>query len=183
MRHSVAVGAGRLAALVLIVAACSGTTIIDEGTLDSSPAGSNDLVDVGPAAGTDEPVELFAAAQIAALAGDCEEGDELACDILYQASALDSPEETLARSCGGRDPAGDGFCTPGIRQSLDGIWFDDRSPGLDDAEDACLDGDLTACDFLFFRSEIGSTHEEIGTTCGGRIDIALPDCRTALADD
>ena len=59
-------------------------------------------------------------------------------DILYQASALDSAEEAVARSCGGREPADDGFCTPGIRPARDGIWFDERSPGLAAVEDACL---------------------------------------------
>jgi hypothetical protein len=41
---------------------------------------------------------------------------------------------------------------------------------------------MTACDFLYYRSPIGSQLEEIGSTCGGRINVALPDCRSTIAE-
>lgn len=39
-----------------------------------------------------------------ALADACRAGDNVACDELWLASPIDSPEEQLAESCGGRSP-------------------------------------------------------------------------------
>ena len=182
-------------AMAVVLAACTGTTVISEGTRGSEPASTPEAAERASAPDDDEDTDdqqavdapgdvgLIGQDQIVGLTVDCAAGSDLACDILFQASTLDSPEEELARTCGGRRSAADDFCTEAIERDESGIWFDDASPGLAAVEDACRDGDLTACDFLYFRSEIGSVHEELGTTCGGRVDVAIPDCRTALGGD
>lgn len=121
--------------------------------------------------------------QLAGLVDDCTDGNDLACDILYQTSALDSDEETLALTCGGRRVEEPSFCTEGIERDGINIWFDDNSPGLVAVVDACEIGEMTACDFLYFRSAIGSFYEELGNTCGGRTEVAIPDCRTVFDAD
>lgn len=207
LRRALAVRAG-VAAVVVLLAACSGTTIISEGTLGSPPAQdqpatstdgdaessgeptaeptADDELDQSDPAEREpsdtEPPGLVGQAQVESLARDCEAGSDPACDILFQVSAAASTEEELARDCGGRGPATDGFCTEGIDSSADGIWFDESSPGLPAVELACREGDATSCDFLYTRSAVGSAYEELGLSCGGRVEVAVPDCRTALAD-
>ena len=41
-------------------------------------------------------------AELDALADQCRNGDDAACDDLWLTSPIDSPEEQLAESCGGR---------------------------------------------------------------------------------
>ncbi len=36
--------------------------------------------------------------------------------------------------------------------------------------EGCRDGDLDACDSLYFQTPVGSEYEEYGSTCGGRAD-------------
>jgi len=125
---------------------------------------------------------LGGAEQLEELRNDCEAGSLIACDVLFQLSDFDSEEETIALACGGRADSTDGFCTNGIVAAEGALFFDEDSEGLDAVIDRCVDdADLTACDFLFFRSGPNSDTEEIGGTCGGRVDVAVPDCRTFLA--
>lgn len=208
-----------LLALILVCAACSSTTVIQEGML-ASPApdvllpaaepevttdepdvrGDRDLGDTDaddetddssdtPSADDSESTEDADAAddfglggdeQIQSLITDCQDGSDMACDILYSTSPVDSPAEEVALSCGGRSDEFVRFCTEGIESAFGNVWFAESSPGLPAALASCEDGDMTACDFLYFRSAVGSEYEEIGNTCGGRTVVALPDCRTAF---
>lgn len=193
--------ASALFALLLLTAACTATTVIGEGRL-SEPAGtettsergdrapasddtaSSDDGDDAAAESTDDgPVSLGDDELIAAWSDVCRDGSDLACDVLFTITERDSEAETLARTCGGRSDVEVRFCTPDIEPFEDRLWFDAESPGLPDVVDDCETGDLVSCDFLYFRSEVGSRYEEIGNTCGGQVAIAIPDCRTALADE
>lgn len=205
--------------LVLLSAACSSTTVIQEGML-ASPASDVLLPAVEPEVTTDEPdvrgdrdlgdtdaddetddssdtpsaddsestedtdgeddFGLGGDEQIESLITDCEDGSDMACDILYSTSPVDSPAEEVALTCGGRSDEFVRFCTEGIDSAFGNVWFAESSPGLPAALASCEDGDMTACDFLYFRSAVGSDFEEIGNTCGGRTVVALPDCRTAF---
>lgn len=51
-------------------------------------------------------------------------------------------------------------------------------PALDGLAEACFDGDLFACDTLFFRSDVDTELEAYGQTCGGRVGAAAgaPGC-------
>ncbi len=126
---------------------------------------------------------LGGAEQLGALLTDCEAGSDLACDILFQLSDFDSVEETAALTCGGRSEIERLFCTEGIDAAANELSFDVTSDGLERVVGQCEDdGDMTACDFLYYRSPVDSDLEEIGATCGGRVTVAVPDCRTLLAD-
>ena len=46
---------------------------------------------------------------------------------------------------------------------------------LDDLASQCEEGDLDACDDLFFDSDEGSPYQLYGTTCGGRIPSVASD--------
>jgi len=122
---------------------------------------------------------LGGAEQLQGLLDDCEGDNDLACDILFQISEFDSEEEAAALTCGGRSEAEVAFCTADIDAGDDGLVFDADSAGLDRVVEACEDeANMTACDFLFYRSPLDSEFQEIGGTCGGRVDVAIPDCRT-----
>jgi hypothetical protein len=46
--------------------------------------------------------------------------------------------------------------------------------GCDALYDECEDGDMHACNDLYFAAAIGSDYEEFGGTCGGRIESGDP---------
>lgn len=120
----------------------------------------------------------------------CFEGDMEACDELFSITDLESDLEAYAQTCGGRIEEQDG--APGCADRFGGgapaDAGDAQAPGdltddpeLDDSTpeeianfealaDECFEGDLAACDDLFFQTPIGSDFEEYGTTCGGRLD-------------
>ena len=190
--------------LALIAAACSSTTVLGEGRLgvpeQSAPAldASDTLDDAGEAteetdadAGdTDAGETLFDRDDPAASLGDdelieawsaeCLDGSDLACDVLFTITERGSEAEEIARTCGGRSDVEVRFCTPDIDPFEDRLWFSADSAGLPDVVADCESGDLISCDFLYFRSEVGSSYEELGNSCGGRVAIAVPDCRSAL---
>ena len=148
-------------------------------------AGDDDRADEDrvESAAPSEGFGLGGAAQLESLLVDCESGSDLACDILFQLSDFDSEEEVAATTCGGRSDITVVFCTPDVNAEGQTSVFDITSDGLDAVVIACTDGsDMTACDFLYFRSPIGSELEAIGATCGDRVEVAVPDCRTALDD-
>jgi hypothetical protein len=63
----------------------------------------------------------------------------------------------------------------------DVTFDDDVDDDREDADlralhDACDDGDMAACDELYFEAPIGSDEEEFGSTCGGRRDDTNGDC-------
>jgi hypothetical protein len=132
-------------------------------------------VDIGEGFG------LGGAEQLRSLLADCEDGNDLACDILYRISPFDSAEEDAAVTCGGRADVAVTFCTAGIDAGEDELVFDPNSAGLERVIEACqVDGNMTACDFLYYRSPIDSEFQEIGGTCGGRVNVAVPDCRSII---
>ncbi len=45
-------------------------------------------------------------------------------------------------------------------------------PALNALAQDCFDGDMSACDDLFFQAPVDSDYERYGNTCGGRIDEA-----------
>lgn len=61
----------------------------------------------------------------------------------------------------------------------------DQPPSIADPELAtlaqdCFDGSGTACDELFFDTEVGTPEEEYGNTCGGRFDASPGLCADAI---
>lgn len=186
--------------LALIAGACSSTTVLGEGRLterDQSERSNEasdttgNIVDEGN--DPDDPADEFETRGdepgansgdddlIEAWSEECVDGSNLGCDILFTITERGSEAEALARTCGGRSEVEVRFCTSDIDAFEDRLWFDPESAGLPDVVTDCESGDLISCDFLYFRSEVGSSYEEIGNSCGGRVAIAVPDCRSALA--
>jgi len=120
----------------------------------------------------------------------CFEGDMDACDELFSITEVDSDLEAYSQTCGGRIDEQDG--APNCADRFGGGAAQDageaQAPGdlTDDPEldasspegianfgelaDQCFEGDLGACDELFFQTPIGSDFEAYGTTCGGRLE-------------
>ena len=67
----------------------------------------------------------------------------------------------------------DAFEDDGFEETEDEIGAD---ADLDELHSACEDGDMEACDDLYFESPVGSDEEEFGSTCGGRRDEQNGDC-------
>ena len=155
----------------------------DRGDRSDGPAGDEAEDSLSPRELEEaEGFGLGGAEQIEGLLTDCDAGSDLACDVLFQLSDFNSPEEAAAMTCAGRSTDARAFCTDGIEPETGQLFFDIDSEGLDAIVTLCEDdGDLTACDFLYFRSPVESEFEEIGATCGGRVAVAVPDCRTFLA--
>lgn len=152
----------------------------DTGAADAAAEDDDDTVTGGETDAT-EGFGLGGAEQIESLVDDCQDDNDLACDILFQISAFNSDEERTAVTCGGRSDAEVSFCTAGIDAGADEFLFDPDSDGLDRVVEACeVDGNMTACDFLYYRSPIDSEFQEIGGTCGGRVNVAVPDCRSII---
>ena len=107
----------------------------------------------------------------------CDGGDDRACDLLFVNASQESEYWLLAIDCAGRGET-DGFCTEGIVAASDG-FADASSPGLEVLTVDCEAGDMIACDTLFGIAQIGTTAENTGYTCGGKIAVgAIPNCRT-----
>ena len=89
----------------------------------------------------------------------CADGDDWACQLLWEESPIDSEYESFALTCGGRDCD---ITTLGIPMK----YGDDNY--LDDLYDSCADGDDWACQLLWEESPIDSEYESFALTCGGR---------------
>lgn len=100
--------------------------------------------------------------------------------LLYRSDIEDLADRTddLGLSClggsmgtgattGGDGGDGGAGTTIGDAAPLPDTFEDPSLQGL--AED-CRDGDLPACDDLYFQSALGSPEEDYGDTCGGRTD-------------
>ncbi len=114
-----------------------------------------------------------------ALYDSCANGDMIACDDLYWESPIDSEYETFGRSCGGGLEANGGGSCAETQRGSDATYGDD--PRLDALYDSCADGDMAACDQLFWESPISSEYETFGNLCGGRSESFLfGDCETTF---
>jgi len=201
-----------LAVLLALTSACSSSTVfeadtsvpVNEAPADDVAASTNDANDDADsdAAATPEPAptELGASAdsdsadrdrndlgalrqaQFEGLAELCRSDNTQACDVLFLISEIGSDYETLGNSCNGNVPAESGWCTDGLITGIDGLVFDDASPALNGIAADCTDGDMMACDFLYFFSAPGGQWEDFGDGCGGRTNSAFPDCRTEFSD-
>ena len=99
-------------------------------------------------------------------------------------------EETTTTEEGddGGDDAGDDADDAGD-DSAGGDLPDGQAPGdlgddsaLDAVADTCFEGDMGACDVLYFVSEGGSDYELYADTCGGRQDAGTGDLCTEVFD-
>jgi hypothetical protein len=93
------------------------------------------------------------------LSEDCLNGDLVACDDLWSDSPVDSDYEAFANTCGAR-----------VMLPFEGSCNYEFVEGYSDDVMDCDAGDMTACDFLYEDSAVGSLYEIFGATCGLRTD-------------
>ncbi|RMI08817.1 DUF4190 domain-containing protein [Cellulomonas triticagri] len=140
-------------------------------------------------------------AELDALWDACAAGDATACDTLYESAPVDSEYEEFGATCGGTTD-GSAYCADGgsgLPEDLEDLFGDDTAgteegaadtgassggygsdPALDALYDACAAGDGTACDDLYWASPEGSSYEDFGLTCGGRVTDSFS-CELELA--
>lgn len=146
-----------LLAMLVMLSACGDD---DGGGLLTGEDGPTSTSAVGPGLGDGGEVDPDAV--LALLRDECEAGDYVMCDLLYQASPFDSELEAFGDSCGDRnEPAG--FCAEIYGEAVD----------LDALVDPCREGDMVACDQLYIYSDLDSLEESVGANCGGRGRDAL----------
>lgn len=113
-----------------------------------------------------------------ALGAACQDGDLGACDQLYLTTPVGSVAEAYGATCGGRV---DERLNGGCGEEFEGEWDlpAAQAPGdlgndstLDALAEDCQDGDLDACDDLYFDSPLSSSYEAYARTCGGRLPTA-----------
>ncbi len=153
----------------------------DEMTEDpgSDDPGSDDPGSDDP--GSDDPGSYGDDAALDELWDECDGGNGAACDELYWDSPLDSEYEAFGSTCGGRYEEGEGPVS--CEEDLGGDKIEDDGgtgggaggdesmsygddPVLDALYDSCAEGDMAACDDLFWDSPLGSEYEAFGNTCG-----------------
>ena len=98
----------------------------------------------------------------------CADGEFTACDELYFESNSGTDYEFFGDTCGGLQAEGSGnLCAEvfGADNVLEGTFGAD--PVLDALYESCGDGDLSACDELYFEASPDSEYAVFGDTCGG----------------
>jgi len=119
---------------------------------------------IGPQRYGDDP-------ELDRLHDQCRDGDMVACDDLYWQSPYFSEYESFGASCGDTqaEPVW-GYCTwyadAGLDEFEQADTFGD-DPYLDELWTSCADGDLVACDDLYYEAPFGSDYEQFGADCGG----------------
>lgn len=90
----------------------------------------------------------------------CRAGDEVACDVAYAISPVDSEEEAIGGSCAGR---GETFCSGYDPETSTASSYGD-DPLLDELYDLCVADDNDACLALYLISPVDSEYEAVGLT-------------------
>lgn len=153
----------------------------DDGGDEGGDEGGDD--DGGDDAGDDalpraeEPGDLGDDAALDQFADRCFSGDLEACDDLYLESPLGSDYERYGSTCARRNGETYGGCVELYDSAPDAELPPGEDPGdlgddpaLDDLTQRCFEGEMQACDQLYFQSPLGSDYETYGATCGGRTE-------------
>jgi|SRR5690554_1747173 len=130
------------------------------------------------------PVPQGVMDEISQLALQCKAGNMANCDNLYHISLEGSKQETYAASCGGRVDDNVELCVDYAKKH----WQDKTPAGKKlprnlsvNAASKCFDGDLSACDTLYYASA-GSQANRYARTCGGRFEWVDSPCANLLED-
>ncbi len=116
--------------------------------------------------GTSEPQGYGDDAALDELWDECAAGDMAACDLLWQTAPSGSEYETFGDTCGGLQDEGSGvMCAAAGGSSAANTYGDDAT--LDASWDACAQGDMQACDELYFASGFDTDYEAFADICGG----------------
>jgi hypothetical protein len=123
------------------------------------PTGDGDTTDDGDAG------MVIDQATLDSFRADCAAGDLEACDALFFQSEVGSDDEDFGSTCGGTtDGSTAGMCS----------YVPPSDDEIAEYRAGCEDGDMEACDDLYYASDIGSDDEAFGATCGGTTDGTEP---------
>ncbi|WP_339616915.1 hypothetical protein [uncultured Gilvimarinus sp.] len=130
------------------------------------------------------PVPREVMDELVQLASQCKAANMADCDTLYHISLADSEQEAYAASCGGRVRDKTEFCVDYAKKH----WQDKTPSGKKvprklsvNAATKCFDGDLSACDTLYYAAA-GSQANRYARTCGGRFEWVDSPCSYLLKD-
>ncbi len=167
MRHMVLL----LIVLAVVVAACGDDGVLSPGGASTTQAEMTTTTESVAATTTQGPVPTTTVGaseeyDLAAGVAACQAGDDVACDLVYLLSDLESPEEAIGLDCGGRGALPETSCSgyEGSDSSSAYTYGDD--PLLDALWDMCAGGNDDACDHLYFISPVGSEYETFGSNNG-----------------
>jgi len=108
----------------------------------------------------------------AELRQQCTDGDMEACDDLYWETPLGSDDEQFGSTCGETREQTMGGCVEAEGGSTD----------LGELRELCTDGDMEACDDLYWETPVGSDDEQFGSTCGETREPTYGGCVDAEQD-
>ena len=163
---------GLVGATVFLAATSDESSFLGVG-FDDDSAQEDDVEDDFEDDFDDEPFAYGDDEDLDFLYDECDEGAFDACDELYYASPEGSEYESFGSTCGDREDDLFGDCAVELEEDFDD---EEQDADLDALHDACADGDMEACDELYFESPVGSDEEEFGSTCGGREEETTGDC-------
>jgi hypothetical protein len=156
------------------------TTTTTEGGSDETttvPPDDNDAPDVLARAEVPDGI----AAEFAAVADACFNGDMAACDTLFESTPAGSVDEAYGATCGGR--LADADVQPSQCSSIITGPVEVPAEIVDQANaTACFGGDMVACDELFNTSASGSLDETYGALCAGRVENTQAFCVDIFGD-
>ena len=115
-----------------------------------------------------QPVPADIAAEFAAPAQACFDGDPVACDDLFSDTPAGSVDEAYGDTCGGRITDGQGFDLECATLMVAPVPVPGDVVDTANAE-ACFGGDMVACDTLFGNAAEGTTDLDYGGLCAGRV--------------
>ncbi len=109
----------------------------------------------------DAPMDYGSHPVLDMLYDGCQAGSLADCDMLWFESPVASEYEDLAETCAGRNSPLD------FDFDLCQLHHGDLSE-MNSVQSQCQGGFFSACDLLYIMSDIGSSQEQVGATCGGR---------------
>jgi len=112
---------------------------------------------------------------LTALYDECGAGDMAACDQLWFEADFGTEYYEFANTCGGTADKAYGTCESGS-SSVSGESYGD-DPVLDELYDKCGDGDLEACDELYFEADYDTDYYNFGVTCGDTASPSFGSCQ------
>lgn len=189
------VGACSLVAFGASAAADVALPVADDHLAAAPTTAVGDATGVGDTPPSEPPEGLGDDPELDVLAQECYDGELVSCDLLYLQSPIDSDYERYGDTCAGRQEAGtENLCGLGWQSAPDGPDGPDDTtpdgpddttpdgtigepvapgnlgddPELDALAQRCYEGDMAACDDLYFAADIDSDYMIYGDTCAGR---------------
>jgi molecular chaperone DnaK len=142
------------------------TSTSSEGSTTSSSGGTTSSSTPATVTNT---VPEESARRIANLMVSCSDGNMADCDDVWSDGPVDTELEGFAESCGNRDPNTDHglSCVDDFGSSPGSPTGSTMTADQSSQLDACVGGDMAACDTLYSGTPYGSLLDTMANVCGG----------------